>query len=125
MMLRLSRQSLIRYVTEGISRKFSGGDKTRGRILVVENPELGFDLGPLLSSVLRVPYVDARGGGELPSGRAVVSGNDNKIGHDKLIDLRGSFGEYLLEGLTRGVDARIEALKLSMQQLALKKRTLK
>lgn len=122
MMLRLSRQSLVRYVTEGISRKFSGREKTRGRILVVENSELGFDLGPLLARVLRVPYVDARAGGELPAGRAVVSAANDQVGFDKLIDLRGNFGEYLLESLTRGVDIRIEALKLSMQQLSTKKK---
>ena len=117
MTLRLSRQSLVRYVAEGFARKFSGRDKAHGRIVVIENPELGFDLGPLLARVLGVNYIDGRGGGEIPSGRTVVSAHPNEIRGEKYIDLKGNFGDYLMESLTRGVDIRIEALKLSMQQL--------
>ncbi len=112
---------LMRFVREGIRRKLRGLDTGRSRILVVENPELGFELGPLLARVLGIPYYDSRKGSEIPGGRCVVSGS-LEIPHRRVVDLNGNFGEYLLEGMTRGVDIRIEALKISLQQLTMKKK---
>jgi len=114
---------LLHYLRNGLVRKLSGAERGRGRILVVENSQLGFDLGPLLARVLNIPFFDARVDSPIPSGRAVVSTNDSSLPHQHLLNLKGSFGEFLLEEMTGGVDIRIEALKISMQQLARGKRS--
>lgn len=110
---------LMRFVREGFTRKLLGRDEGDGRILVLENSELGFELGPLLARVLRIPHFYLKDS-TLPRGRAVISAVDttkDKIAHQYLIDLHGNFGEHLLEEMTRGVDVPMEALKQAMQLL--------